>query len=262
MHNTASHFSRARARSLLVHSKRGTVAAVACAAAVVAIAVSAALLGDETADHVRRATVRVIVPPAPEAGGVAVQGTGVIISEDGYALTAAHVVRTAAARTVEVILNSGTRRATGVTAEVTEFVGVLGRPSPQEMGGDYALLKLTGRRRYPHLEVADAERIAAGSRCYLAGFPMSDGLRATPPGPLPHLKEGRITAVMRSEDGLPAALNTDVPVREGMSGGPCTDANGRLLGLAVMYSSQANANLVLPACSFRQVWEHLLAGKR
>lgn len=255
--------SRAPAQLAPLPRKRGAVVAIVCVAALLLAAIlTVALIRNGTPGRVLRATVRVMVPAEQgDPHAAAVQGTGVIISKQGHVLTAAHVVRTATSGAVQVVLGSGTRRAEVLTARLTEHVGAIGSPSPREMGGDYALLKLPPSRSYPFVKVAKGDRIAAGTECYLAGFAMADGPGASGRGPRARLQEGHITAVMRSGAGTPTALNTDIPVREGMSGGPCTDPAGELLGLAVMYSSQANANLVLPACSFRHVWEPLLAGR-
>ena len=76
-------------------------------------------------------------------------------------------------------------------------------------------------------------------------------------GPNVSVAPGTIKSILRGGDQGALALNTTVSIREGMSGGPCTDENGRVIGLALMYSQEADANLVLPTSRFKHVWEPL-----
>jgi serine protease Do len=181
------------------------------------------------------------------------QGSGVIISRDGYILTAAHVVKDGKAGQVEVMLNDASDRGRLVRAALTQYIGKTGS-TPDQMDADFALLKIEPPHGLPHLPVVASDGVRAGSNCIVAGYPLGSS-DATPPSV--HVDTGRITAVMQTAQTGVAAFNTDVMIREGMSGGPCTDDRGRLIGLCIMYSLQAAANLVLPTARFRDAWEPL-----
>lgn len=213
-----------------------------------ALAVGYAVFGADPVQRVRRATVWIRVDGTNE-------GTGVIISPDGYVLTAAHVVKDGRAGVVEVVLNSGLKNAETVHGQVTEHVGKTGRPLPEEMGKDYALLKIEAGRKLPHLPVIASDGVKEGSKCIVAGYPLGSELQTSIYGPNIRIDPGHITAIMRGGDEGPQAFNTDVNIREGMSGGPCTDDRGQVIGINMMYSEQAAANLILPSSRFKHVWE-------
>jgi serine protease Do len=215
-----------------------------------ALAVGFAVLGTDPVERVRRATVWIRVDGTNE-------GTGVIISPDGYILTAAHVVKDGQAGLIEVVLNSGLKNAETVHGQVTEHVGKRGRPLPEEMGKDYALLKIEAGRKLPHLPVIASDGVKEGSKCIVAGYPLGSEMQTSIYGPNIRIDPGHITAIMRGGEEGPQAFNTDVTIREGMSGGPCTDDRAQVIGLNMMYSEQAAANLILPTSRFKHVWESI-----
>lgn len=217
----------------------------------VGLALGYALFGGDVVEQIRRATVWIRVDGENE-------GTGVIITEDGYILTAAHVVKDGKANLIEVILNSGLKSAETLHAQCTEHVGTTGRPLPAEMGRDYALIKVEARKPLPYLPVIGSDAVQEGMSCFVAGFPFGEQMQTSIYGPNIRIDPGHITAVMRGGEEGPQAFNVDVAIREGMSGGPCTDDRGQVIGIAEMYSEQAAANLVLPTSRFKHVWEPLV----
>jgi S1-C subfamily serine protease len=209
------------------------------------------MLGGDVVDQIKQATVWIKVD------GGETQGSGVIIREDGYILTAAHVIKNGQAQSIEVVLNSGEKNAETVRGTETEQIGHAGTPTPEGMGKDYALIKVESARPLPFLQVVGSEDVTEGTKCFLAGFPAGSEMQTSIYGPNVRIDPGTITAIMRGGDQGAMAFNTDVSVREGMSGGPCTDEKGRVIGLALMYSEKAAANLVLPTSRFKHVWEPL-----
>jgi len=209
------------------------------------------MLGGNVLDSIKRATVWIVVD------GQA-QGTGVLIREDGYVLTAAHVVNNGDAQQVLVTLDSGQSSAETVAAAITEHVGKVGPPSPQGMGKDYALLKIESKRRLPFLQVIGSEGVTEGTKCFVSGFPAGSAMQTSVYGPNVTIEPGTIKSIMRGGDQGALAFNTDVETRGGMSGGPCTDEKGRVIGLVSMGSEEAAANLILPTSRFKHVWEPLM----
>ncbi len=131
-------------------------------------------------------------------------GAGVMVSADGWLLTAAHVV--AGDGTVEVELKSGVKLpATRERVDATRDLALLRIP-----GSGYACTPLRDGR-----PGVGAEVYAIGSPAGSAlGFSVSRG----------------IVSGWRSGDGL-ELLQTDAAINPGNSGGPLLDAEGRLLGV-------------------------------
>jgi S1-C subfamily serine protease len=177
------------------------------------------------------------------------EGSGVLISPNGLVLTAAHVV--AGAQDLRVTLHPGTRRAVTVAARVTSWAGQVGAPRPEEMGGDWAVVRADVPGNAAYVALADADA-AQGAWVYVAGVARRGGRARV------SVETGTLTAEMPGPDGAPLAFNTDARIEPGMSGGPCADASGRLIGLCVMYSESASANLVLPLGRFRAVCREAL----
>ncbi len=213
------------------------------------------MLGGDVVEDIGRATVWIVVDGES-------QGSGVIIREDGYILTAAHVIKNGDAQQIRVTLNSGRKDAETVDAQATEQVGRAGPPTPEGMGSDYALIKIESHRKLPCLPVIGSEGVTEGTKCFVAGFPLGSGMQTSVYGPNVSIAPGpTIKAILRGGDQGALAFSTEAAIREGMSGGPCTDEKGRVIGLCIMYSERAGANLILPTSRFKHVWEPLVRGR-
>ena len=138
------------------------------------------------------------------------QGTGFIISSDGYIATNAHVLgdgKGNLASSIQVITyNDGTKDA--------EFVGYDGDL-------DIALIKIKGD--YYSLEFGNSNDVQAGEKVIAIGNPL--GLQFS-------VSEGIISAVHRpGSNGLPYYLQTDAALNPGNSGGPLIDKQGKVIGI-------------------------------
>ena len=154
-------------------------------------------------------------PPAPLPAGLAAAlgavlsvradgrtGSGVMMSPEGYALTAAHVVSGADAVTVS--FKSG-----------LQLPATVVRADPVR---DVALLRLPGGG-FPCLPLAEGAP-AVGASVFAVGDPV--GLSFS-------VSRGIVSAV-READGLPY-VQTDVSVNPGNSGGPLLSEGGAVLGV-------------------------------
>jgi putative serine protease PepD len=182
------------------------------------------------------------------------EGSGVLISRDGLVLTAAHVVAGAGDGELRVTLYPGTRRALDFPARLTSWAGKPGAPRPEEMAGDWAILRADVVVPVPCLGLSEADA-SDGSRVYVAGITR----RRPDAAPAVTVETGALTAALPGPDGASLAYNTDARIQPGMSGGPCTDATGRIIGLCVMYSHEAPANLILPVGRFREACRRAIA---
>ncbi|MBP8954924.1 MAG: trypsin-like peptidase domain-containing protein [Armatimonadetes bacterium] len=225
----------------------GTLLALACAG----VAVGYAFFGpSDVVERIKLATVWIIVDGDT-------QGSGVIVREDGYVLTAAHVVKGGKCGEVIAVFKSGQKDAEKIAATCTEHVGTPAGPHPSEIGKDYALLKLEADHPLPTLPVIGSDQVTEGTRVFVAGFPLGEELAQSYYGPNVRVEPGHVTTVMRGGEQGAIAFNTDARTVQGMSGGPCTTDRGEVVGIISMGSENAATYLTLPTSRFRHVWEPL-----
>lgn len=128
-------------------------------------------------------------------------GSGVLISPDGFVLTAAHVV--SSGTPLKVQLPDGTR--------LKAFAVRTDRHS------DVALIKLRSEEEVPCL-AHRADELKTGDEIYAIGSPLAKELAFS-------LSRGIVSAV-RDRDGV-SLIQTDASVNRGNSGGPMIDKDGR-----------------------------------
>jgi serine protease Do len=166
-------------------------------------------------------------------------GSGVIVSGDGYILTANHVV--SGADEIMVGLGNDLRRLKA------KKVGT-------DPGTDVALLKIDDNN-LPAVTFADSDKARAGDIVLAIGNPF--GLRQT-------VTMGIISAVGRGGMGIVDYENfiqTDAAINMGNSGGALVDIDGRLLGInsAIFTRSGGNQGIgfAIPANLAREVMQSL-----
>jgi S1-C subfamily serine protease len=186
----------------------------------------ARLIGTEIADAVEKALPSVVVvrtksissqpardslwtyllsDPRPESG----QGSGVIITAEGYILTCNHVVLDAGE--IEVILHDGTKYS-------AELIG-------RDRESDLAVLKIEGDGgEFIPLPPADSDLVRVGEFAVAIGAPFA--------------LSGSVTIGIVSQKGRSVGLlpyedfiQTDASINPGNSGGPLIDVDGRLIGI-------------------------------
>src|SRR5256886_10553659 len=166
-------------------------------------------------------------------------GSGVIVSPDGYILTANHVV--AGADEVMVGLGNDLRKFKA------KKVGT-------DPGTDVALLKIE-EKNLPAITFADSDKARAGDIVLAIGNPF--GLRQT-------VTMGIISAVGRGGMGIVDYENfiqTDAAINMGNSGGALVDLEGRLLGINTAIFTRTGGNqgigFAIPANLAREVMQSL-----
>lgn len=161
------------------------------------------------------------------------QGSGVIISEDGYVLTAAHVAQRPGEKVI-VTLAEG-RRVEGVTLGLNR-------------NSDAGLIKISGEGKWPYLEMADSDEVKEGQWCIATGHP--GGLERERK---PVMRVGRILSKTQE------LLVTDCALVGGDSGGPLVDGRGRVIGIHSRIGTQLTANMHIPVSRFEDHWERLVS---
>jgi serine protease Do len=166
-------------------------------------------------------------------------GSGVIVSPDGYILTANHVVSDAQ----EIMVGLGT----ALRKYKAKKVGT-------DPGTDVALLKIE-EKNLPGITFADSDKARAGDIVLAVGNPF--GLRQT-------VTMGIISAVGRADVGIVDYENfiqTDAAINMGNSGGALVDIKGQLLGINTAIFSRSGGNqgvgFAIPANLARNVMQSL-----
>ena len=165
----------------------------------------------------------------PQSGHAA-QGSGFLVSREGYILTSAHVVTTAgeeedpdAADRVFVAFTDGDR----VAARIVGW----------DVYDDVAVLKVDpAAHRVDPVPLGDSSRVVVGEPVAALGSPF---------GNESSLAVGVVSATRRSIDSLTSgytvadAIQTDAPITHGNSGGPLFDARGRVIGINAQIRSES-----------------------
>ena len=161
-------------------------------------------------------------------------GSGVIVSPDGLALTAAHVALQPGRR-IRVRLADGRR----VEAET---LGTNHLP-------DVAALRLRGEGPWPFAPLADRGAVQLGEWCFGLGHPGGwDGDR------------GMVLRVGRVIQKRALFTRTDCQIIGGDSGGPLFDLDGRVIGIHSRVSEDSDENYHSTLDAIHDAWDGMLAG--
>jgi len=186
--------------------------------------------------------------PATVAVGVSAsggegQGSGFVISPDGYMVTNDHVLGPPGEVKVLARLEDGRM----LPAEV------VGRDPPT----DLALCKLDSPGFVPHLERGDSTALRVGQLVVAIGNPL--GFSST-------VTAGVVSAVgrsLRSQSGrlVDNVIQSDVGLNPGNSGGPLLDARGRVVGVntAIIKAPGGNFSFSVPVNTMDFVVSELIS---
>ena len=172
-------------------------------------------------------------------------GSGVIVSPEGYILTANHVVE--GADTVKVSLAEGER----------EFdAKVIGTDPPT----DVAVLKIDAKRTLPAITLGDSDKLLVGDMVLAIGDPFAVGQTVT---------LGIISALQRGGfdiTGYEDFIQTDAAINPGNSGGALVDVEGRLVGINTAILSRSGGfqgvGFAVPINMARYVMDRLITSGR
>jgi len=168
-------------------------------------------------------------------------GSGVIVSTDGYILTANHVID--GADKVRVALASGDQ----------EF-------EAKVVGGDaatdVAVLKIEPKTKLSAVTLTDSDKLEVGDIVLAVGNPFGVGQTVT---------MGIVSGLARGGFGINDYENfiqTDAAINQGNSGGALVDAEGRLVGINTAILSRTGGNMgvgfAVPINMTRYVMDRLI----
>ena len=162
------------------------------------------------------------------AAGKRGNGSGFVVSSNGFIVTNNHVAAPAASGgTLRVVFQDGTYAA----------ARIVGR----DPNSDIAVVKID-RTSLPTVQFGDSDRLAVGDPVVAFGSPL--GLQGT-------VTSGIISSLDRpvvtggesgDQEAYMAAIQTDAAINPGNSGGPLVDGHGRVIGVNSAIATLAGAS--------------------
>ncbi|MDG1875061.1 MAG: S1C family serine protease [Mariniblastus sp.] len=181
------------------------------------------------------------------------QGSGVVVSDDGYVLTAAHVIgsRPGATALVTFMVDGKEKRI------LAETLGV------QAGAVDSGMLKIKdGKDRFkgidkddrfegdfPYVDIGTSQDLKLGQWVMAVGHP--GGIDKA---------RGLVVRVGRIIDNRKISLRTDCTLVGGDSGGPLFDMNGLVIGIHSRIGQTLADNLHVPADVYSEKWDLMSRG--
>lgn len=168
------------------------------------------------------------------------QGSGVIITGEGYILTAAHVAGRPKQK-ISIIMHDGER--------------VEGVSMGSNKNMDAGLVRITKTRDtatepWPHATLGSSSDLKLGQWCIATGHP--GGWMPDRPAVV---RIGRLLRI------IPSTLVTDCSLIGGDSGGPLFDLEGRLIGIHSRIGVEVDDNMHVPVDVFDESWSLLVENK-
>src|SRR6056297_2981088 len=167
------------------------------------------------------------------------QGCGVIITDDGYVLTAAHVAERPGLK-VKLTLNDGR--------------AVSARTLGMNRGVDAGLIKIDSGQNdgqpWRHASLGTSVNLRPGMWCVATGHP---GGYDQERGPVT-----RVGRILQVREG---AITTDCALIGGDSGGPLFDLEGKLIAVHSRIGNDVADNLHVPVDHYDEHWDRLANGE-
>jgi putative serine protease PepD len=197
------------------------------------------------------------------------EGSGVVLSADGYVLTNNHVVASARGSSVNVVFADG-KKATAT------IVGTDPRT-------DLAVLKASNVSGLAAATFGDSSKMQVGDTVLALGSPL--GLEGSVTSGIISAKDRTIRSGGEDEQtpqnpfggqqsqqqtttSMSGLLQTDAPINPGNSGGALVNTNGELIGIntAIATSGSGSGNIglgfAIPSNKAKQVADDLIAGRK
>ncbi|MDZ5491297.1 S1C family serine protease [Micromonospora sicca] len=189
------------------------------------------------------------------------EGSGVILSADGYVLTNNHVVASASGDTVKVVF------ADGKTAQA-KIVGT----DPKT---DLAVVKAGGVSGLKAAKFGDSDGMQVGDQVLALGSPLglqgsvTAGILSARDRTIQAGSEGQQQDPQRAASSISGLLQTDAPINPGNSGGALVNTRGEVIGIntAIATAGQgSNGNIgvgfAIPSNKAKDVAEKLQRGEK
>jgi putative serine protease PepD len=179
------------------------------------------------------------------------EGSGVVLSTNGYVLTNNHVVSMARDRTVQLTFSGGR----------TATAGIVGTDATH----DVAVVRANGVSGLSAATFGDSQKVQVGDTVLAIGSPL--GLQGT-------VTAGIVSALHRDLRGagrtngssfaITDAIQTDAAINPGNSGGALVDSGGRVVGIntAIATAGQGQGNIgvgfAIPSNAAKQIADRIM----
>lgn len=167
------------------------------------------LTGDQIYLKVAPSVVSIVSASLLDQGTAS--GSGVIMTEDGYIITNAHVIE-------------GSDKITVITSDGMQYNAEIIGADKQT---DLAVLKVNDKVTFTPAEFGDSDALKAGEQAYAIGSPGGVQLSNT-------ITSGSISAISRDitiDDRVMTLIQTDASINPGNSGGALINKNGQVVGI-------------------------------
>ncbi|MEU4568097.1 trypsin-like peptidase domain-containing protein [Micromonospora sp. NPDC023956] len=185
------------------------------------------------------------------------EGSGVILSADGFVLTNNHVVASAGGETVQVVFADGKKAD-------AKLVGTDPRT-------DLAVVKASGVSGLQAAKLGDSDAMQVGDQVLALGSPL--GLQGSVTAGIISARDRTIRAGSQQDpqaggSSISGLLQTDAPINPGNSGGALVNTRGEVIGIntAIATSGQSSGNIgvgfAIPSNKAKLVAEQLQRGEK
>ena len=170
---------------------------------------------------------------------VAVLGSGMVVHEDGYVITNAHVVKSS--EKIKVVFSDGSEYQAQIISG--------------DESKDLAVLKIQVNKKLPFVRLGRSNDLMIGETVVAIGNPYGYANTVT---------SGVVSAVGRdiqvTEDfWLRGLIQTDAPINPGNSGGPLLNVNSELIGVNTAVRAEAeNIGFAIPVDTLVDNLSHML----
>lgn len=170
---------------------------------------------------------------------VSVLGSGMVVHEDGYVITNAHVVKSS--EKIKVVFSDGSEYQSQVISV--------------DESKDLAVLKINVNKKLPFIHLGRSNDLMIGETVVAIGNPYGYANTVT---------SGVVSAVGRDiqvDEGLwlRGLIQTDAPINPGNSGGPLLNINGDLIGVNTAVRAEAeNIGFAIPVDTLVDNLSHML----
>lgn len=169
------------------------------------------------------------------------EGTGIIISEDGYIVTNSHVILDDVESNVWITTKSGD----------VYPVGIVGC----DVRTDLAVLKCDDARNWESASFADSDDLKVGQDVVAIGSPGGSSYSNS-------LTRGIVSALDRPLSGSAVTyIQTDAAINPGNSGGPLANMNGQVVGIntiKVVDTQYEGMGFAIPSVTIKKVADELI----
>ena len=170
---------------------------------------------------------------------IAVLGSGMVVHEDGYVITNAHVIKSS--EKIKVVFSNGSEFAAKIISG--------------DESKDLAVLKIPVDKKLPFVRLGRSNDLMIGETVIAIGNPYGYANTVT---------SGVVSAVGRDiqvAEGfwLRGLIQTDAPINPGNSGGPLLNINGELIGINTAVRAEAeNIGFAIPVDTLIDNLSHML----